>query len=98
MTPRNSWTRLIALSLTVFALAIPSIASAAPVPGLGTYHPTEQTDPSPSSPTAGGIDAGFNWGDAALGGAAVLAIAIVGAGGLVMVRSYRQTHVQVRSS
>jgi hypothetical protein len=99
MTSRNSWTRLIALSLTVFALSIPSLAAAAPVgPTLGTYHATEQTDPSPSSPNAGGSDSGFNWGDAALGASAALAIVIVGAGALVMVRSYRHGQTQVRPS
>ncbi len=98
MTTKHTVTRLIALSLTVFALAVPSLASASQVPALGTYHATEQTDSSASSPTAGGVDSGFSWGDAVLGGAAVLALVIVGTGTAAMVRSYRHGHAQVRPS
>lgn len=87
MTVKHTVTRLIALSLTALALAIPSVASASPVRALGTYHATEQTDASAATPRVSRSDSGFGWGDAALGGAAMLAIVIVGAGALVMVRS-----------
>lgn len=94
MTRKHRWTRLIALSLTLFALAIPSVASAAPVgPTLGTYHAAPQAD-SPAS-VSGPSDSGFNWGDAALGATAALAIMIVGAGAVQLVRNSR-SHAQVR--
>jgi hypothetical protein len=94
MTRMHRWTRLIALSLTVFALAIPSVASAVAVgPTLGTYHAAPQAD-SPAS-VSGSSDSGFDWGDAALGATAVLAIMIVGAGAALLVRSSRG-HTQVR--
>jgi hypothetical protein len=99
MTTKHTVTRLIALSLTVLALAIPSVAAAAPVgPTLGTYHATEQTDPSPSSPSVSGSDSGFNWGDAALGASVAMAVVIIGAGALAMVRGYRSGQTQVRPS
>ena len=98
MTSRNSWTRLIALSLTVFALAIPSVASAAPVgPTLGTYHaPPADSQASPT--VTGSVDSGFSWGDATLGAGAVLAIVIIGAGAVLLVRSSRTAQTQVRST
>jgi hypothetical protein len=96
MGTRIHLTRLVALSLTVFALAIPALASASQVPALGTYHATEQ-DSTPSSPSVtGSSDSGFSWGDAALGASAMLAIGIVAAGGSLYVRSYRHSHGQVR--
>jgi len=95
---KHTVTRLIALSLTVLALAIPSVATASPAGALGTYHASEQTDSTPSSPSAASSDSGFNWGDAALGASAALAIVIIGAGGLVMIRSYRHGQAQVRPS
>jgi hypothetical protein len=42
MGTRSNSIRLIALCLTVFALAVPAIASASPVPALGTYDTSEQ--------------------------------------------------------
>jgi hypothetical protein len=98
MTTKHTVTRLMALSLTVLALAIPSVAAAARAPALGTYHATEQTDPSPASPSVSGSDSGFNWGDAALGASGAVAIMIVGAGALVMVRGFRSGRTQVRPS
>ena len=98
MTTKHTVTKLIALSLTMLAMAIPSVAAASPAPALGTYHATEQTDPSPSSPSVGGADSGFSWGDAALGASAALAIVIVGAGALAMVRGHRSGQTQVRPS
>lgn len=99
MTPNHTVTRLIALSVTVLALAIPSVAAAAPVgPTLGTYHATEQTDPSPSRPSVSASDSGFNWSDAALGASAALAIVIIGAGAALVLRSSRHAQTQVRPS
>ena len=100
MGTTTRWTRLIALSMTVFALAVPAVASASPVPALGTYHATEQdSDFVAATPRVSRTDSGFDWGDAALGGVAVLAIGIVGAGALVMVRTYhRHGHAQVHPS
>ena len=95
MGTRIRLTRLIALCLAVFALAVPAFASASQVPALGTYHATAE-DSTPSSPTATGTsDSGFSWGDAALGASAMLAIGIVGAGGAMFVRSHRHSHGQV---
>jgi hypothetical protein len=91
-------TRLIALSLTVVALTIPSVASAVPQPALGTYHATERPDPQPASPSVIRLDSGFSWGDAALGGAAVLAIVIVGSGGALVFQGYRNGGTRVHTS
>ena len=83
--------KLVVLSLAVFALALPAAASASEVPALGTYHATEQ-DSSVSTPQVSSPDSGFEWGDAALGATAMLAIGIVAAGGALYVRSYRHSH------
>lgn len=98
MGTRIHTARLIALCLTLVALAVPALASAAPQQAMGTYHATEQDSTITSPPVSGVGDSGFSWGDAALGASAMLAIGIVAAGGAMFVRSYRHSHTRVRTS
>jgi hypothetical protein len=96
--------RGLALAIAVSALAAP-IASAAPidqpVPGTAgdiTLRPSgDRDEPYAASVTAAEPSTvsgdGFDWGDAGIGAAAMLALAAIGAGGaLVVVRRPRHGH------
>jgi hypothetical protein len=76
--------RGLALATVVGALVAPA-ASAYPIdkpipgPGAGPYGP----GPEPPAPTPTVTDDGFDWGDAGIGAAAMLALGAIGAGAVV---------------
>ena len=93
---KHRWTRLLALSLTVVALALPSVAAAATAEQiLGSATAPVETS-SVSAPTVSSGDSGFSWGDAALGAGAALAVVTIGVGGALMLRSVRAERREVR--
>ena len=88
--------RILTVALVVGALSAPVAAastfeerfpSLADRPGLGTAEPTE-------SPTAQS-QAGFDWGDATIGAAAMLAITAIAAGGVVELSRRRKPRPKV---
>jgi hypothetical protein len=105
MTRTQRLLKVVALSLTAVALAVPAVASASPVgPTMGSYHAPEpesgysspnailgsgQTTTSPRVVVAEPADPGFSWGDAAVGASIALAVAAIGAGSLLVVRTLR---------
>lgn len=96
---KHRWTRLIALSVAVVALSLPSAAAAAQAEQIlgSATAPVETSSASvPSVPSVGSGDSGFSWGDAALGAGAALAVVTIGAGGALMLRSARAERREVR--
>ncbi len=93
---KHRWTGLVALSLTVVALALPSAATAAPAEQFLGSAPAPVETSSASAPTVSSADSGFSWGDAALGAGAVLAVVTLSVGGALMLRSARAERREVR--
>ena len=93
---KHRWTRLLALSVTVAALALPSAAAAAPAEQIlgPTAAPVESS--SVSAPSVTSSDSGFSWGDGALGAGAALAVVAISVGGALMLRSVRAERREVR--
>jgi len=111
MTPTQRLLKLVALSVTAVALAVPAIASASPVgPTMGSYHESEPESgyaspnavlgpaetTAPSVVVADPADPGFSWGDAAVGASIALAVAAIGAGSLPVVRTLRADRTRYR--
>ncbi len=97
MTSKHRLTKLFALSLTVVALAIPSVASAYPVgPTLGSYHapPVDPAAPAPAVVSA--TDPGFSWEDAVVGGCIALAVLAIGAGCVLVIKAVRADRTSFR--
>ena len=93
---KHRWTRLLALSLMVAALALPSAAAAAPAEQIlgSTAAPGESA--SVSAPTVTSSGSGFRWADAALGAGVALGAVTIGVGGALMLRSVRAERREAR--
>jgi hypothetical protein len=108
MTPTQRLLKLVALSVTAVALAVPAIASASPVgPTMGSYHASEPESGyatpnailGPSETTAPSVvvaDPGFSWGDAVIGAGIALSLAVIGTGSLLVVRTLRADRTRYR--
>jgi hypothetical protein len=89
---RRTRRRVIALVLGVCALAIPASASAAPqIPHGADYSSVSAIPPPTSEPTVASDSPsdsgdGFDWGDAALGAGAAMAVVALGGAVLFTVR------------
>src|SRR5215208_3135079 len=84
MSTQSTLRRGIAVATVVSALAAP-VASGAPIEDMApsTVNGEPRAQPAPPRVVQVGADNGFDWGDAGIGAAALLALAAIASGALV---------------
>lgn len=92
MTSKHRSLTTFAIVLVIAAFAAPSIASAAPSGTAGTYSVDQSDLTAPQGPVAveaADPNAGFDWGDAAIGASVTVAICAICLGAAMVLRANR---------